>query len=76
MVNVYCSTCSLIIAACTADNVLDQSHLQPTNQPIEDTAERRSRLPSVYIRQMAEAKLLIPFEQVKLLDSVGQGTLD
>ena len=53
----------------TADNA-------PTNQPIEDTAERRNRLPSMYIRQMAEAQILIPSEQVKLLDSVGQGTVD
>ena len=32
-----------------------------------------TRVSSCYIRQMAEAKLLIPAEQIQLLDRVGQG---
>ena len=44
------------------------------NQPqIPTNGGGRPRVTSCYIRQMSEADLLIPAEQVKLLDRVGQG---
>ena len=57
--------------------MLDQSHLQAqTKAIVGDSRPPRSRVPSFYIRQMTDAKLLIPAEQIKLLDCVGQGSHD
>ena len=49
--------------------------LQPSTRPGTDDiiSVTRTRVASCYIRQMAEANLLIPAEQIKLLDRVGQG---
>ena len=54
--------------------MLDQSHLQAQTQAVGSDSGLTSRVPSFYISQMADAKLLIPAEQIKLFDSVGQGS--
>jgi hypothetical protein len=52
-----------------AEDILPQSltHLEA------NSSVRRPRLPSFFVRQISESKLLIKSEQIKLLDSVGQG---
>ena len=45
-------------------------HLQP---PKPDPTQRVERLPSAYIRQMADEKFLIPGVTLTLLDTIGQG---
>ena len=64
-----------IYVGCAAEGVLDNStsHMQSPSQLSVDGTGMRTRVSSCYIRQMSEAKLLIPSEHIKLLDSVGQG---
>ena len=67
--------CLVLLLCSTAEDVLDSSRPQSslaTHLEAGDSV-RRPRLPSFFIRQMSESKLLIKSEQIKLLDSVGQG---
>ena len=61
----------IFLLCSTAEDVLRSQSLSAYLEAGESI--RRSRLPSFFIRQMSESKLLIKFEQIKLLDSVGQG---
>ena len=56
-----------------AEDVLDSSRPQPSTHLEANDSVRRPRLPSFFIRQISESKLLIKSEQIRLLDSVGQG---
>ena len=42
-------------------------------QPAPDSSQGVARVPSAYIRQMAEEKLLIPGRSLALMDTIGQG---
>ena len=65
-----------IYVGCAAENVLEQSsHMQSPSQSVVGGTGMRARVASFYIRQMSEANLLIKSEEIKLLDSVGQGKL-
>ena len=59
----------------TAAQSNDHSSLLTPPRPgtIGSGGVQRPRVASCYIRQMAEANLLIPAEQIQLLDRVGQG---
>ena len=64
----------IFLLCSTAEDVLDSSRPQSLSAYLEaGESIRRPRLPSFFIRQMSESKLLIKSEQIKLLDSVGQG---
>ena len=57
-----------------AEDVLDSSRPPPSiHLEANDSVRRRPRLPSFFIRQISESKLLIKSEQIRLLDSIGQG---
>ena len=62
----------------SARNTVDQSpllqHPTITERPPASTG-RKTKVASCYIRQISEANLLIPAEQIQLLDSVGQGQI-
>ena len=45
-------------------------HLHP---PKPDPTQRVERLPSAYIRQMADERFLVPGVNLTLLDTIGQG---
>ena len=64
---------AIFLLCSTAEDILDPSRPQSSTHLEADESVRRPRLPSFFIRQMSESKLLIKSEQIKLLDSVGQG---
>jgi hypothetical protein len=42
-------------------------------RPVAESSTRVARVPSAYIRQMADEKLLIPGRSLTLMDTIGQG---
>ena len=63
----------VIIDVYLAEDVLDSSRPQTSTHLEVNDSVIRPRLPSFFIRQISESKLLIKSEQIRLLDSVGQG---
>ena len=63
----------VIIDVYLAEDVLDSSRPQTSTHLEANDSVIRPRLPSFFIRQISESKLLIKSEQIRLLDSVGQG---
>lgn len=65
-----------ILFVYVAEGLLEQSSLLHPSQASahsDSGGSMRPRVPSFYIRQMSEAKLLIKSEEIKLLDCIGQG---
>ena len=56
-----------------AEYVLDSSRPQPSTHLEANDGVRRLRLPSFFVQQISESKLLIKSEQIRLLDNIGQG---
>ena len=59
-----------------AEDILDPSRTQSSVHLDSNDSVRRPRVPSFFIRQMSESKLLIKSEHIKLLDNIGQGKQD
>ncbi|CAI8027539.1 Tyrosine-protein kinase transforming protein SEA [Geodia barretti] len=74
----YCNPKCLLSLCAHSSKSKDSLRYRDANdanllRPVAESSTRVARVPSAYIRQMADEKLLIPGRSLTLMDTIGQG---